>query len=1144
MVKKKVNRITNVLDFAPFSDNDNDNAMNLLDCEPENPKEQGAIYDWVKGKITPIYHKVVAPTISRHVQPVISRVQEVVAPYKPTISYQRAATRRATVKRKALDVVRKRIPERKEVVKFAIKTPLIRIPGQTGLLLGTKIITPVLRKKLPDMKRQIVSAGKRIIVSEIRKSPGFIATQVMQKHVFPHVKKGYDIGTGEYIAQESAALSSAQKARIAQGNVTAQQLGFTSEDILRTRLENVTTQSQQSAVTRYYSDQKKVSDAYTPRVEAYYDRVAAYNKLVNPTQAQYDKLIDSKTSSTVLFESKLSEFEKLYPSKPISVVRYEEATKPFFTAAGELKPSVLTYIAKGETEYSAFKAYEKKESETKEKWAPKYTGFVPFTLPTMEWGKKVSKPLVKGVEKVIPEKYETRGYTGVGAAKYTSLFFAGLPEWAGTVPPSAELIARKPHTALTSVPLGLGLMAGGMAKLFKEKPYAGVGTVAGMIAFPYVAKKAPIRYTGAMKLPTGKPILKTSFTWGGKLPTGLTRVGKAGELVKFEQIGKTPIGKVTYQVPEVITYRGVYGARPSLSVLPWKGLKPLAGVTTKGVKMIPKPSIGAPKLDIAKFQPRTGAETAVLLPSIMRGLHPKQARLMRGVFREVELIGRQKSAIKRPIDITLIENIPKEVRPTVMRMLREEKGIVFGSAAQRTQQILRRPMEDIDLFVKNPTITAEKWVPILNKASGKRIFRHRKGGLIEVYRDGTWRHSIDLHSMSELKGRLPYGFKPRKPLKIEGIKYVTLEEQLFRKGISLTQPRGKVISPELHRMKDIADFISASRTLTSSMVISDWTRLPVYGKMKLRRAEAAGIEIKPWQRYAYEHPKMGVPRRLEEFYPDIMGRTTLFRAKGEKYAMEEILAWKYADSGLGFLGKLKGIKIPRKVKKPTPKKVEKPTEISTVVEDILKTPTVKPKIIGKPKPTKIPPKVSKVTKKRDYFPQREVYGMGYKFPPLQHYGIKTIPSTYPKAKYIPKVPKRGYKPSILKAHVIPEYYFPFGYKLKEKKYPVGKYPPPTPPYVPHYVFKPYKPPLYEPPYVPTPTYKPPVTPPYVPPHRPPVTPPFIPPFLRIPPPVIGPPIRIKREEEIKPRRGLPWGAYQRTVKNPILQADELLKRML
>ena len=1225
---KKTQRRIDPLLYNPLGDRDKDGAMNFIDCDPENPDRKG-IYDWLKSKVTPIYHRVYTPTITR-VRTTHRAVQRTIAPYKPTVSYQRAAQRRAAVKRKTVEVAKKvqkylTVPEeeKRDIGQFGgtifypkhdfrpTPTPTVPVPGEMGLLVGAKAITPILRRILPDVKQKIVSVGRRAIVSEIRKTPGYLATQILQKHVFPHVKKGYDIGTGAYIAAESKALTTAQAARISQGNVTARNLGFSSEENLRTNLDAITNLSQQATVTKYYSDQKKVSDCYTKWVEAYYDRVAAYNKLKNPTQSQYDTLLDSKSSSTVYFETQLSKFESLYPSKPSSVVRYEKGVKPFFTPSGELKPSVLTYISKGEKEYAAFQAYEKKERVTKEKWAPKYGGFTPLTYPTMELGAKASKPLIEGVEKYIPVKHEKVGYGAVGFGKGIAETAAYTPEWLGTLLPSAEILARKTPTAVKSIPLGLGLFAGGLVKGFKEKPQVATGRIAGMVLLPYAGKKiSPIKYTGAMKIPTGAGRVKTWYTLGKGLPREFKGIQETAVFRGPTALGKIELTRIpgvfkqTHLIPEAVTYRGIYFRTPAKQ--PYLGKHFLVGRTTGPGGTIRGWQVGQPYFDLpTSYRVFSGVEAAATLPTVKEGLSLPMQKLMTEAFYLQKRLSTRKG-ITKPLKMEEVEafkGLPKEARAEVGAVLRRHRrNLLFYGSSAKEAQIARISGErggikpgDIDVEVmttasrmteglilpkrlQSQYTLSRLGIPTWKSKAVKRIGEKMPGTtpqklsveIADIFKKYLGKENVvveykplwQMYSIKKVVGwkktplgkepvteglfdihpesaTFEFGMKPLKPVKTtidtglkeswwtkrKPIKMTSLAEEFERSFASIMQIQEKgvpartvigrdtvvgpgikipgvelFISPRYGRMKDIARFVQTGKMLSEYKGLKIETGLFPFKKYRLKGIKKEQAALKSWEEYSTSFPE------LRELQTDIT-------VKALSTSAADILKSQRIGSSL-FLSQ-SALALPKRIR----------------FEEVYKPKIPKPKV-GKPKP--------KRGRKADYdyYTGRrgDYYGAGYYFAPGYYGGFpygheravyKPIPREElrlgfvisPPAKYTPMIPitKGIAKPPIpTKRHLIPTISIP--------DVIIPSLPPP-PPYVPP----------------PTPPPTPPVTPPYVPPSRPPPT--YVPPFLRIPPPV-PPPIRIKKDDKIKPRRGLPWAAYQKSVVNPILQADQLLRKML
>ena len=195
MSKTKVNRIAKPLQYSPFSDIDRDGVPNVLDCNPTNPMEQG-LWDWVRARVvTPVYQRIYRPAISR-VRPAVITTRRTIRQYVPTAARRTAARR--YIERKPVEVVKKlkkRIPERKELARFAIKrTPL-------GL------VSKQLIKKLPEFKK--IKPEERVVISRIPKivpgRMGLLAgaeavTPVLREKVITPIRRGYEKikGVGVY----------------------------------------------------------------------------------------------------------------------------------------------------------------------------------------------------------------------------------------------------------------------------------------------------------------------------------------------------------------------------------------------------------------------------------------------------------------------------------------------------------------------------------------------------------------------------------------------------------------------------------------------------------------------------------------------------------------------------------------------------------------------------------------------------------------------------------------------------------------------------------------------------------------------------------------------------------------------------------
>ena len=730
----------------PFGDFDKDNVPNLLDCQPFNPYEHGFwgdVWGAVKQRIVaPIYQRVYQPHVAPHVQRVRTGIstmqttaQQYAREYTPSISYERAAKRRRVVIEK-LKKVKKRIPEKKVIARTIIRTtpkgiiateaikhiPKIRkgitairatraigrptitrtprtagitpkpvsvsvAPGQMGLLMGAEATLSFWRQKAEEIKK-LPSAIRTVFESQKKTSPRYIATGIAKEKVLSPLQKGYEIGTGKYIEEEQKALTEAETARIKAGTGLATELGFESRESMRAQMEEAGRLYEDPSITKYYGATRGVSEAYTPEVEAWYGRVEAYQKIPTPTEAQYRALMKTKPSGVAAFETVHTSFIGEYSTTPDIVTQYEELSKPFLTGTGKLKPSVGAYITLSGAEEAAYFALQAKEAKVKEEWAPDYPkGYKPFLYPTMEAGAWATKRIMKHVEK-IPETGLWRVPRGV------SEFVATLPEWAGSIPPSAELMVTKTPTTVASIPLGLGLLGGAMAKEAAERPVVFGSKMAAMVALPYVGKKiSPIRYT-KLQIPTGKGQIKTRFTFKGDIPP---------EVLKWQEMGVwgTGLGKVeptripflqkqTYMVPEAVTYKGLYFRAPTRATTPYLGKHFLVGRVRGSPGTIRGWQVGHPKFELpVSYRVFTPVEAAATLPSMKASLRVEQQQLMTEMLYLQRRLGGRRGIVK-PLKIKeteLFEGAPEGFLRDVSTYMRKYRRdmVVYGSEAKAAQ---------------------------------------------------------------------------------------------------------------------------------------------------------------------------------------------------------------------------------------------------------------------------------------------------------------------------------------------------------------------------------------------------------------------------------------------------------------------------
>lgn len=345
-----------------------------------------------------------------------------------------------------------------------------------------------------------------------------------------------------------------------------------------------------------------------------------------------------------------------------------------------------------------------------------------------------------------------------------------LAETAGMVPLGVEYISREPYQAAVGVPVGLGVMAGGLETGIRERPYETAGELAGMALGPKViGKVSPIKPV-VVKVPV-KPTLRSPYL--PKVPT------------------------------ETITYRGLYAQ------LPLAKPKPLVGAV--GVK----PYVGAPRIEVARgYMPITKVETAVVLPSIKSRLSPQEAVRLETGIKLMEQLAKEKPQAKVPLDISEVKYVPKRAQATVERWLQSRDSVIYGSATQKVQMMKGRIPKDIDVAVKNPAKAAIELESQLKTILGENV--RRRGTTIEVYEKGSWHHAVDIHPIEHIKGLLEYGFETQPPIKIEGQQYMAIGEQFTRKGRSILTPWERTVDPVTHRMKDIPDFMNIAQSLIES----------------------------------------------------------------------------------------------------------------------------------------------------------------------------------------------------------------------------------------------------------------------------------------------------------------------------------------
>jgi hypothetical protein len=178
-----------------------------------------------------------------------------------------------------------------------------------------------------------------------------------------------------------------------------------------------------------------------------------------------------------------------------------------------------------------------------------------------------------------------------------------------------------------------------------------------------------------------------------------------------------------------------------------------------------------------------------------------------------------------------------------------EKGINYGSFASNQQlpkETLERTPADLDqqfkATEKELTLKVKTHATFLRTLGNPTSISKKSPLLIE----SGGRHAVDIHAIDtpnrDISGIVPersLGWSLNQPPKeFGGVKFQTLNENMFRKGSSILTiretERGVELLPESHRLKDVKDYVTfANQELTKKGVsINDPLR------MKLRELES------------------------------------------------------------------------------------------------------------------------------------------------------------------------------------------------------------------------------------------------------------------------------------------------------------------
>jgi hypothetical protein len=305
---------------------------------------------------------------------------------------------------------------------------------------------------------------------------------------------------------------------------------------------------------------------------------------------------------------------------------------------------------------------------------------------------------------------------------------------------------------------------------------------------------------------------------GVRIPTPVKEVGVGvaitGPAAAVEMAGMIPGGlEVIARRPGIIVPAAVVGT--------WEmGRGMWEGVTTDPFKTAGEfIAFGA----ITRGLPKVRVPARVLPPKVPTppGLPPGKVIKFEAGLEVARRLGEVKAPIREPLKFEEVKYLPRGSGTTVETWIKAHPGqdpVIFGSAAARAQLRGARIPKDIDIFVKKPHEAASQIRTVLAKRLGSgnvRVTKRDTSSIVETKVKGEWRHAVDIHPRAEMAGRLGLGLATQTPIKIGGIKYIPIGEQLARKAASVLQPRGREIGPKPHRMKDIEDFMAISRELAA-----------------------------------------------------------------------------------------------------------------------------------------------------------------------------------------------------------------------------------------------------------------------------------------------------------------------------------------
>lgn len=323
-----------------------------------------------------------------------------------------------------------------------------------------------------------------------------------------------------------------------------------------------------------------------------------------------------------------------------------------------------------------------------------------YTKPLYEWGLGLGKAYQERIEGT--KWYKTPPTAGTpyaqGWGEYWRGFVAKAPPMLvgfGTMIPSAvEAMGREAGKMKEAFIPGAIFMAHGMGRELYKSPAGFTGMMMGAYAITKGAGAVSPLKPVSLRVPTGKGIIKTTYTVGKRLPREFRQFKEIApykaplEMGKIETTRIPGIYRQTHLYPEMQIYKGMYFRTPSIH--PYKGTHPLFGITTRNIPHGGmKPSVGMPMFEVSgRYRTFTGVEAAYTLPSVKATFGEYQASLWEASFLLRERLG-GRTGIVKPLHLDVVERLPSELRKPTAKVLRKYRRheLFYGSFVKEAQMV-------------------------------------------------------------------------------------------------------------------------------------------------------------------------------------------------------------------------------------------------------------------------------------------------------------------------------------------------------------------------------------------------------------------------------------------------------------------------